>query len=343
MYLNKDNDIFTEKLNILLGLPIPTVNSGEAEIKYISGKYYEKYTILTKIIKELDINKDTPKLLKLFFDLLNKSDIIFNYIDKLPAPNSFKYSYIDYILKYYILNKDELEKLENDTNIKNELSNLYNNIIKKYNKNNLENISIESKLYFSNFSYELKKDENIKLYQMKIEYETLKELKKTNLDCFNNTSFFSSINNNDNVNKETKEEKNEIKEINDEIKLDNFICLLIFCHTDFDIYIEFKPYFNSKLEIKGKKNCHYIFYCTNNEAQIDYNKIKIESKEITKSDNEFNYIINFGGQNMEVKLTPGMYIYAPCEVCGVKNIITTKTTELKCSFCECPLNNVIKI
>ena len=343
MYLNKDNDIFTEKLNILLGLPIPIVNSGEAEIKYISGKYYEKYTILTKIIKELDINKDTPKLLKLFFDLLNKSDIIFNYIDKLPAPNSFKYSYIDYILKYYILNKDELEKLENDTNIKNELLNLYNNIIKKYNKNNLENIPIESKLYFSNFSYELKKDENIKLYQMKIEYETLKELKKTNLDCFNNTSFFSTINNNDNVNLEAKEEKNEIKEINDEIKLDNFICLLIFCHEDLDINIEFKPYFNSKLEIKGKKNCHYIFYCTNNEAQIDYNKIKIESKEITKSDNEFNYIINFGGQNMEVKLTPGMYIYAPCEVCGVKNIITTKTTELKCSFCECPLNNVIKI
>ena len=323
-------------------MPIPTVNSGEAEIKYISGKYYDKYTILTKIMKELDISKDTLKLLKLFFELINIDDIIFNYIDKLPSTNSLKYSYIDYVLKYYVLNKDGLEKLENDSSIKNELFDLYNNIVKKYNKNNLDNISLEGKLYFSNFSYELIKNENenIKLYQMKIEYETLKELKKTNLDCFNNSSFFSTINNSDNDNKENKEEK---KEINDEIKLDNFICLLIFCQADLDINIEFKPYFNSKLEIKGKKNCHFIFYCINIDTPIDYNKIKIETKEITKSESDFKYIINFGGSTMEVKLTPGMYILAPCEVCGLNNSITTKTTELKCSFCECPLTNVTKI
>ena len=38
---DKNEDIFIQKLNILLGLPIPTVTSGEAEIKYICGKYQD--------------------------------------------------------------------------------------------------------------------------------------------------------------------------------------------------------------------------------------------------------------------------------------------------------------
>jgi hypothetical protein len=45
--VNKDK--FFEKLNILLGIPIPTVSTDKAEIKYISGKYQEKYTILSNI------------------------------------------------------------------------------------------------------------------------------------------------------------------------------------------------------------------------------------------------------------------------------------------------------
>ena len=35
---------FLEILNILLGLPIPLVSKGEAEIKYISGKFQDKYS-----------------------------------------------------------------------------------------------------------------------------------------------------------------------------------------------------------------------------------------------------------------------------------------------------------
>ena len=368
LYSNEDNDKFMERLNILLGLPVPIVNSGEADIKYICGKYYDKYTILTNIIKELEINKDTAKLLNLFFDLMNINDMIYNYINNLPAPNSFKYSYADYILKYYIVNKEELEKLENDGSIMNKLSNSYNNIINNYKINNLDNnISISDKLYFSDFSYELINHENIniKLYQMNIKYAILKESKKTNLDCFNNTSFFSTINNNidnkelkeelkeekkedlkgenEEKKEELKEEKKEEKEKEiDEIQLDNFNCILIYCHDDLDISVEFKPYFNSKLEIKGKKNLHYIFYCINKDKILDYSKIKIETKK-GFSELKFNYIINLGGGNMNVMLGPGSVINVTCEVCGVNNPITTKTTELKCSFCECPLNNVTKI
>ena len=143
LYLNKDNEIFNEKLNILLGLPIPIVNSGDAEIKYISGKYYGKNTILTTISKEQNIDKDIIKLLNLIFDLLNINNLVFNYVDNLPAPNSLKYSYVDYLLTFYLTNKEELEKIKHDEKTLNKLSESYNDIIKKYNKINLDNISIK--------------------------------------------------------------------------------------------------------------------------------------------------------------------------------------------------------
>ena len=339
IYLNKNNELFTEKLNILLGIPIPTVDSGNAEIKYISGKYYDKYTVLTNSTKDLKINKDTMKLLSLFFDLLNINDLVFNYVDNLPAPNSFKYSYIDYILKYYLINNEKLEKIEHDENIMNKILNSYDNIIKKYNKNNLDNVSLINKLYFPDFSYELKNKENPNIYQLNIKYASLKEPPKTNLKCFNNPSFFSTINEKE----ELKENPEEKKEKDEAQEYDNFIGLLVTCNDDLDINIEFKQYFNSKLEIQGKKNSHYIFYCMKNNTDIDYSKIKIETKKKENSENKFDYIINSGGKKTSIKLTPGMYIKAVCEVCGIDNIITLETKELKCSFCECPLNNVTKV
>ena len=80
-----------------------------------------------------------------------------------------------------------------------------------------------------------------------------------------------------------------------------------------------------------------------NNTDIDYSKIKIETKKKENSENKFDYIINSGGKKTSIKLTPGMYIKAVCEVCGIDNIITLETKELKCSFCECPLNNVTKV
>ena len=36
-------------MNILLGIPIPEVKQGDAIIKYLSGRYHDKFTILTNI------------------------------------------------------------------------------------------------------------------------------------------------------------------------------------------------------------------------------------------------------------------------------------------------------
>ena len=334
LYLNKNNDIFIEKLNIIFGLPLPTVNSGKAEIKYISGKYYDKYTILTNISKEEKISKDNIKVFYLLFDLLNNNELIFNYIDNLPAHNSFKFSYADYLLKLYLDNKEELEKIENDKDSINKLSELYNDIIKKYNKNNLDNVSLDDKLYFSDFGYDLKNNEineNIKIYEINIKYEILTEHKKTDLECFNDATFFSNLNN---INK---------KEANEELShLDNLFCLLVFCNDDLDIIIEFKPYFNSVLEIKAKKNNHYIFYCLKDNKTIDYSKMKISTKArmqpIHQQHIENQIGNNYDSMKNELNFPKNFFLSVKCEVCGTNNLITNFNAEFKCSFCECPLN-----
>ena len=337
LYLNKDNDLILKKLNILLGLPIPTVNlnSNEARITYICGKDYDKNTILTNILKKPGIDKETITLFNLIFDLLNINDLVFNYIDNLPAPNSLKYSYVDYILKLFISNKAELEKL--DEKKVHKLSEACNNIIKKYNKNNLDNFSINDELYFSDFTYELKNNEKIDLYEVKIKCASLKEPQKTNLELFNKTTFFSNLNNKDKteVQIEKKEEEKEGIQLDTS---DTLICVLVFCKDDLDINIEFKPYFNSKLEIKGKKNCHYIFYCTKEEIIIDYSKIKIDTKIIQQQQqvSTLNQLLGLPQEmNIKLDLPEGFYIKVQCKVCGVDNLITNKTTEFKCSFCEC--------
>ena len=339
VYLNKDNDLLLEKLNILLGLPIPTVNFNEAEIIYVSGKYYGKNTILTKLSKNLEINKDMIILLITLFDLITINDFVFNYVDNLPSPNSFKYSYVDYIIKLFLSYQNELKKID-ETAI-NKLSDAFILIFQKHNKKDLDDISVYDELYFSNFSYELKNNEKLDLYEVKIKYSTLKEPQKTNLELFNKTTFFSNLNNKDKIEEQKEEKKEEEKEGN---QLDTFICALVFCNDDLDINIEFKPYFNSKLEIKGKKNCHYIFYCTKEEKTIDYSKIKIETKVIQQPQqpqqqtSTLNQLLGLP-QDMKLKiaLPTGLSLKVPCEVCGIENLITSETTEFKCSFCECPL------
>ena len=102
---NKEN--FLEKLNILLGIPIPSVKDGNANIIYISGKYHDKYCLLA-FSTNFSINdkkEESLRLLRSLFNLLNINKLVFDYIDKLSSPNSSKYSFVDYCLKIYFLLK----------------------------------------------------------------------------------------------------------------------------------------------------------------------------------------------------------------------------------------------
>ena len=63
------------------------------------------------------------KLLRSLFNLLNINKLVFDYIDKLPSPNSSKYSFVGYCLKIYFLIKNNTED-----DWKTEIGNLNNEV-----------------------------------------------------------------------------------------------------------------------------------------------------------------------------------------------------------------------
>ena len=341
LYLNNENnkDKFIEKLNILIGLPVPVVTSGEAEIKYISGKYQDQYTILSNISKQKETNRDAIPLLLSIFNLLDVNQMVFTYMDNLPASNSAKYSYLDYLLKLFTLTEKQTEaefKQYDEMEVKNplkELSNLVNDVCKKNNKNLEEirennKINIDNLLYFSEFSFETIKEinntEKVKVLEMTINYTSMTNPKKTDLPCFNKkTYFYNSIN--------RKVEDNSL--IQDGLEPHILLCLLICCYADLDITIDFKPYIHSKIEIKGKKEFHYFLYCMdydNKDKKIDYSKMNIDIKEnqpLALPSAAGDNIANGGGNDCTIN----------CPVCGTVNVLNETNTEFKCQFCESSL------
>jgi len=341
----KNKDKFIEKLNILLGVPVPVVKSGEAEIKYISGRYPEKYSILSNIFSQKEKNKETLDLLKALFNLFNINKTVFDYINKLPAPNSYKYSFIDYCIKLYLLVFKDLEseskvmdEMEMDNPYK-EFEKLVNEICSKNNKDintikNNDKICLDNSIYFNQFSYQYIKDvkfpDKVSGFLIKLNYITGKNLDKTNLACFTNINYFSDLNG-----KQT-DEKNEIK---DENEIHSVLCVVIHSLQDLDININLNPYFSSKMELEAKKDFHYFIYSTDISDEIkkeddkifkslELNKIKIEAKER-------KLLALPQGNTNQNSSDDGCAIN--CSVCGTVNILNEGNQEYKCIFCESPL------
>ena len=341
IFLSKENnsDKFLEKLNILLGIPVPSVTSGEAQIKYISGKYNEYNTILTNISKEKETNKDEIPLLTSIFNLLNINNMIFTYMDNLPAPNSAKYSYLDYLLKLFVLIEKQNEsefKIYEEMGRKNpikDLSDLVNDICKKNNKDlNIirenQKICITDSLYFNDFSFnaikDIKNTEKVTVFEMTIQYASLKIQRKTDLPCFNKRTYFSSL-------ISRKSENNSL--IEDGIEQHILACILISCSSDMILKIDFKPYIYSKIEISGKKDFHYFLYCMdydNDSKKIDYSKMNIEA-----IDNQPLALPSSQNDNLANKAYDACTIN--CSACGAVNILDESNTEFKCIVCGASL------
>ena len=331
--VNKDK--FFEKLNILLGIPIPTVSTDKAEIKYISGKYQEKYTILSNIYSQTESNKETLEMLKSLFNLMNLDQTVFDYINQLPAPNTLKYSFVDYCIKLYFSLKKDLKQYSEVFDSLKELDSLIAEITTKYKKdiNNIEkndNINIDNSLCFKEFFFNQIKNiqipDKIKLFQGKLYYITGKNVEKTFLPCFTQSNYFSNVN-------EKNPDENILKKDDNELHV--MLCVILYTEIDIDINIEFKPYFSSQMEIKAKKDNHYFLYIIdiddnikNNVEEIDklflFNNLKIKTEE-TK-----NVELSSGNKNQvadeEIKVN--------CPLCGTVNIINEENNEFKCYFCE---------
>ena len=330
---NKDN--FLEKLNILLGIPIPTVSLGKAEIKYISGKYQDKYTILSIIYSQKEANKETLDILKSLFNLINLNQIVFDYINKLPAPNTLKYSFVDYCIKLYVSLKKDLEQYSEIFYSLKEIDSLVTEISTKYKKDinaikNNDNINIDYSLYFNEFFFNqinnIKIPDKIKLFLGKLYYISDKHAEKTSLPCFAQTNYFSNL-------KEKDHNENILKK--DDKELHVMLCVILYIEIDIDINIHFKPYFSSQMEIKAKKDNHYFLYCIdvddskkNYVEEIDklfvFNDLKIITGEMKNEE------LSLGNNNQ----VADEVIKVNCPLCGSVNIINEKNNEFKCYFCE---------
>ena len=313
---------------------MPTVNNGDAMIKYISCKNQNKYTILTNLTPQKDNKKESLSLLKPLFNLLNVNKIVFDYMYKLPAPNSFKYSFVDYYFKLYFLIENEIE----DKDLKKELDDLLNEICSKYNKNinsikNNEEIDIDNSLNFiellfykiNNITY----PEKVKLFQARLYYISGKNVKKTNLPCFEQVNYFTHL---------IERNSDEKMLTKDGYEIHCMLCIILYSEKEQDITMEFNPYFYSPMKIISKKDNHYFICC----FDVDDN--------IKNNEEEINKIINFN--NIEIKTEESKAVNIPiennnqvpddacainCQACGTANILNEGNPEFKCVFCESPL------
>ena len=322
-----NNEKFLEKMNILLGIPIPEVKQGDAIIKYLSGRYHDKFTILTNIYASDEKKKESLEILKPLFNLFNLNNISFDYINKLPAPNSYKFSFVDYYIKLYLLKEKEIE----DKELNKELNVLMNEICSKYNKDidNIKNsdiIDLDNSLDFHEINLKTVNDislpENVILMQGKRHY-----INRKNVDG-EKTQSNNLI--------ENKENENIIKQ--DKIDIHTILYVILVNEKDQDIIVEFKPYIYSTLEIKAKKDKNYYLYCVdinnnikNNDNEIfkliDYSNLKIKTEESKEE------ILPSANKIPEADEGCKMN----CSVCGTVNILDEGNPEFKCIFCESPL------
>ena len=331
----KNKEKFLEKLNILLGIAIPNVTEGNAEIKYISGKYQNKFTILNNIFSPKEEKKEVLNLLKPLFNLFYINKTVFDYLDNLPAPNSFKYSFVDYYIKLFL----SIEKDIAENNNRDELNSLLIEICSKYKKdlesikNNFK-IDLDNSLHFHEFFFntinKIELPEKMRLIKGKLLYISGRKVQKTNLPCFTQQGYFTNT-----ISRNT-DEKFEYK---DGYEMHCVLCIVIYSEKIQNIIIDFKPYLYSNIEIEAKKDNHYFFFCIdiddnikNNDDEIDkiidFNNIKIKTEEkkieVLPIENNTNQIVD---DSCTIN----------CPTCGTVNVLNDENPEFKCSFCEAPL------
>ena len=332
---NDKKNKFLEILNLLIGIPIATVNNENAEIKYISAKYYDNPSILNKISVSKEKKKESLNLLKTLFDLFNINKTVFDYINKLPAPNSFKYSFVDYYIKSFIILEKEITEEED---LKNELNNLLKEICTKYNKDldtikNKEQIDLDNSLYFHEFLFHsvtnISLPEKVKIFQGKLYYISGKNVEKTTLPCFINNNYFINVT-------ERKSEENLVSK--NGYELNCILCVVVHSENEQYIIINFKPYIYSDMIINAKKDNHYFIYC-----YVPDDKIKNDDKELDK-------IIDFSHLKIETEVVKKLDLPLEnnnqpvddactinCPLCGTANILNEGNPDFKCMFCESPL------
>ena len=346
-----------ELLNIIFGIPTLLVESGEAKICYVSGGYFNYYSILNNISIKKEINEDTIPLLFNIFKLLNNFDDIYEYINKLPAPNSHKYTYLKYLIKLYIETRDKINSKDNnikyDKKIYDELNTIMQDFCKKYNIN-LEDIKNDNNIcirkYMCIYRYEaqlitsipnLKHEiiNNINNYKDKIKvfhiiffYQLTDELNKVDFDFFTEKKeylFHKGSHNNKTLEK---------------LNLEKYYLEALFIQGNKDCNLSFsiEPIIYSNMKISIKKINKYFLFVKDYNLPINENKdenliidvdlFKLKINDIEKDKNE---VPNLPESN-KLQVNEDAFVIN-CPICGTPNAIDENNQNLVCYFCSAAL------
>ena len=348
----KDDNDKKKLLNILIGVSSLVVESGEAKFIYVCGSYYYYYSILNYIALKNTINEEiVPLLIKIFEILYNHQDV-YEYISKLPAPNSYSYSYLSYLLKLYI---ETLDKQKNNTdNIKfdmklfEKLNNIANDLCKKYSIN-LDNVRNDNNICIRNF-----------MFIFNIEYILINAMKDINIEIKNSIKEYNSeisvfyyklsyhLTQDKTINMVSllteKKEINFIKGLDSNSSLENqelnkyyLEGIVVYAKTDCDLTFSFEPYIYTNLEIHFKKYERCILFLKQSDTpfneekfDLDFSKLKIGKNEKPKPTEISEYDATKVQANEDA-------VVITCPMCGTSNVIDEHNQTFQCIFCSAAL------
>ena len=325
--VKEDNDK-KKLLNIIIGVPSLVVESGEAKIIYVCGSYYNYYSILNFIALKKTIDEEIVPILTKIFEMLCNHQDIYEYINKLPAPNSYSYSYLNYLLKLYIetvdKQKNNSDNIKFDMQLFEKLNNIISDLCKKHNINldtikNDNNISIRNYMFIHDIEYivisELKDlnneiknsfkeyDKDIKIFYYKLSYHLTQDKNTNTVSLLTEKKEINFIKGSDSNN---SLEKNELKSYYIE-------GIVIYAKTDCDLTFSFEPYLYSDLEI--------------HKIDIDLTKLKIGKNEKGKP----NDITEFDATKVQANEDA---LVITCQMCGTSNVIDENNQTFQCIFCS---------
>ena len=355
----KEENEKNEIINIIFGIPTIVVEKEEAKIIYVSGGSFNYNTILTNIVNKKEMDISIIPLLLNIFKFLYKYPEVNDYISKLPAPNSYTYTYQQYLIKFYIETTLDIETKDaiNKSNDSGKYNKLYEELkiamddyCIKYNINsedikNDEEVCIKKYLYFTFIRYDLLENINnvdsmvlnnisnlqdkIKVFHIIFDYCLPAELEK------NYNRFF--------------EEKGDItcKHCSDSSRLigdlKNYSLegMVILGIQNCKLSISLEPIINANMEISIKRFERYILFIKkyepknndyknlNNDYEIYFDLDKLKIKEIVEDKKEeSNYTETNKIQANENAFTIN------CPVCSTPNFIDENNQTFQCYVCS---------
>ena len=359
-YKDKNEEQKKILMSTIFGIPTILVENDETKIGYVSGAYFNYYSILNYIESKKEINDEIVPLLLHTFKLLYKYPEVYNYLNKLPAPNSFTYSFGEYFIKLYTKAKEKIDNIninflnDEEKKMHEELNILMVDFCKKYDINldkitNDERICIWHHMFFFFLKYirlagmkglssEISKyiesyEDKIKVFYLKFKYYLTPDINKSDFSFFTDKEkiTYNNCSNNSGKLSELHLPKHSIEGF------------FIQGNKDCNLSFSLEPYINN-MEVSIKKNEKYFLLIKkydlidndeqnfSNDVIFDYDINKLKINEIKKA----NEGISDYSENNKIQTNENAFVIN-CSLCGTPNTIDEDNQNFTCLFCSSSL------